>query len=85
LSALLPFLHQKANVDFLKSKQEEMKKWNNLLNERGSRSDKPIKPQVVASLLSDELPYGTCSSAVHYPAICSNSRHRRRQYNYSDT
>ena len=55
LSALLPLLHQKTDVSFLRSKQEEMKKWNKLLNERGSRTDKPIKPQFIASLISDEL------------------------------
>jgi pyruvate dehydrogenase (quinone)/pyruvate oxidase len=55
LSGLLPLLKQKSDVKFLKSKQLEMKNWNKLLYELGSRSSKPIKPQLVASTLSEEL------------------------------
>ncbi|MGA9150676.1 MAG: pyruvate oxidase, partial [Candidatus Nitrosopolaris sp.] len=55
LAALEPLLHQKNDLGFLKSKQEQMKKWNALLNERSTRTDKPIKPQFVARLVSEEL------------------------------
>ena len=55
LSALLPILRQKNDVKFLKSMQQEMKEWNTLLKERSTRNEKPIKPQVIASLVSDEL------------------------------
>jgi pyruvate dehydrogenase (quinone) len=55
LSALIPLLHQKTNFEFLKSKQEAMKNWNNLIKERSSRTDRPIKPQYIADILSDEL------------------------------
>ncbi len=55
LTALLPLLRQKENLDFLKSKQWEMKNWINLLNERSTRTDKPIKPQVIAAAVSAEL------------------------------
>ena len=55
LSALLPLLHQKYDLGFLKSKQVAMKKWNNLLKEQSTRNDKPIKPQVIAKAVSDEL------------------------------
>jgi pyruvate dehydrogenase (quinone)/pyruvate oxidase len=55
LSALLPILRQKNDVEFLKSMQQEMKEWNTLLKERSTRNEKPIKPQVIASLVSDEL------------------------------
>ncbi|HET7284143.1 MAG TPA: thiamine pyrophosphate-dependent enzyme [Nitrososphaeraceae archaeon] len=55
LSALLPLLHQKYDLGFLKSKQVAMKKWNNLLKEQSTRNDKPIKPQVIAEAVSDEL------------------------------
>ena len=55
LSALLPLLHQKYDRGFLKSKQVAMKKWNNLLKEQSTRNDKPIKPQVIAKAVSDEL------------------------------
>jgi pyruvate dehydrogenase (quinone)/pyruvate oxidase len=55
LSALIPLLHQKTNLEFLKSKQEAMKNWNKLIKERSSRTDRPIKPQYIADILSDEL------------------------------
>jgi pyruvate dehydrogenase (quinone) len=55
LSALIPLLHQKTNLEFLKSKQEAMKNWNKLIKERSSRTDRPIKPQYIADVLSDEL------------------------------
>src|SRR6476469_6002543 len=44
LSELLPHLVQKENQEFLKSRQQEMKKWNILLEERSRRTDNPIKP-----------------------------------------
>jgi len=55
LSALLPMLGQKDNLHFLNSKQQAMKSWRTLLNESSSRTDKPIKPQVIASAVSKEL------------------------------
>ncbi len=55
LVALLPLLRQKENLDFLRSKQQAMKNWIHLLNERGTRTDKPIKPQVIAAAVSAEL------------------------------
>ena len=55
LTALLPMLQQKQNLDFLKSKQQAMKNWISLLNEQSTRTDKPIKPQVIAAAVSGEL------------------------------
>jgi pyruvate dehydrogenase (quinone) len=55
LSALLPLINQKDNLEFLKSKQHAMKNWNNLLKEQSTRNDKPIKPQVIAREVSEEL------------------------------
>jgi pyruvate dehydrogenase (quinone)/pyruvate oxidase len=55
LSALLPLLDQKYDRGFLKSKQDAMKKWNRLMKEQSTRTDKPIKPQVIAEAVSDEL------------------------------
>ena len=55
LTTLLPMLHQKQNLDFLKSKQQAMKNWISLLNEQSTRTDKPIKPQVIAAAVSAEL------------------------------
>jgi len=55
LSALLPLLNQNDNLEFLNSKQQAMKSWNSLLKEQSTRTDKPIKPQVIAKAISDEL------------------------------
>ena len=55
LSALLPLLNQKENQEFLESKQKAMENWNKLLEEKSTRTDKPIKPQVIAKAVSDEL------------------------------
>jgi pyruvate dehydrogenase (quinone) len=55
LAALLPLLWQKRNLDFLRSKQQAMKNWVDLLKERSTRTDKPIKPQVIAAAVSAEL------------------------------
>ena len=55
LSSLLPLIREKNNNEFLKSKQDAMKDWIGLLNERSSRSDKPIKPQVIARAVSELL------------------------------
>jgi pyruvate dehydrogenase (quinone)/pyruvate oxidase len=55
LSELLPLLDQREDKEFLKSKQQGMKNWNKLLLEKSTRTDKPIKPQVIAKIVSDEL------------------------------
>jgi pyruvate dehydrogenase (quinone) len=48
LQQLLPLLQAKPDRSFLEKAQEGMKKWWALMEERGTRSDKPMKPQVVA-------------------------------------
>jgi pyruvate dehydrogenase (quinone) len=55
LAALLPLLQQKHDDHFLKTKQHAMKSWISLLEEQSTRTDKPIKPQVVAAAVSEEL------------------------------
>jgi pyruvate dehydrogenase (quinone)/pyruvate oxidase len=56
LAALLPLLNEKhKSLEFLQSKQHAMKKWNDLLKEQSSRTDTPIKPQVIAAALSEVL------------------------------
>ena len=55
LAALLPLLQQKHDDHFLKAKQQAMKSWISLLEEQSTRTDKPIKPQVVAAAVSEEL------------------------------
>lgn len=63
LSELIPLLHDRRtgrndndpSIQFLKSKQNDMKKWNDLLNEQSGRDNEPIKPQVIAAAVSDVL------------------------------
>jgi pyruvate dehydrogenase (quinone) len=55
LQGLLPQLKQNKHRDFLKDAQREMKKWWELMEARGTRRDKPMKPQVVAWELGKRL------------------------------
>jgi pyruvate dehydrogenase (quinone) len=48
LDALLPLVEPKPDRDFLEKMQEHMQTWRELLRERGTRDDAPMKPQVVA-------------------------------------
>lgn len=48
LDRLLPMLKRNQDRAFLKKAQKGMKKWWDLMEERGTREDKPMKPQVVA-------------------------------------
>ena len=58
LQLLLPSLQKKSDRSFLEKAQEGMKAWWELIEDRGTRSDKPMKPQVVAwelgKLLKDD-------------------------------
>lgn len=51
LQALLLMLKKK-DGKFLKKSQERMKDWNELMQERGTRKDMPMKPQVVTHTLN---------------------------------
>jgi pyruvate dehydrogenase (quinone) len=55
LRALLPLLRPKTDRTFLQSAQARMKQWNELMDERGTRMDLPLKPQVVAHQLNQLL------------------------------
>jgi pyruvate dehydrogenase (quinone) len=48
LKQLLPLLQRNQERSFLENAQQGMKKWWELMEERGTRKDKPMKPQVVA-------------------------------------
>jgi pyruvate dehydrogenase (quinone) len=54
LQALLPLVEPKTDK-FLKKAQERMKDWNALMTERGTRTDMPMKPQVVTHTLNKLL------------------------------
>jgi pyruvate dehydrogenase (quinone)/pyruvate oxidase len=55
LQLLLPKLKTNKHRDFLKKAQKNMKDWWELMEERGTRRDKPMKPQVVAWELGKRL------------------------------
>ena len=55
LRALLPLVHRKSNRAFLTRSQEHMRQWNQLMEERGTRTDMPLKPQVIAHKLNEFL------------------------------
>jgi pyruvate dehydrogenase (quinone) len=56
LEALLPLVPRKADRSFLEAAQKGMADWNKLLTEQASRTDKPMKPQVVAHHVDQLLP-----------------------------
>lgn len=68
LRSLLPRLDQKQDRSFLQTAQDGMKSWRQLMEERGTRTDKPMKPQVVAhelnKLLSDRTILTTDSGTI---------------------
>ena len=68
LGLLLPLLEKKDNRAFLEKAQENMKGWNSLLKERGTRTDMPMKPQVVTwnlnKLLNDDAIVSSDSGTI---------------------
>lgn len=55
LQALMPLLKRNEDRHFLDKAQSGMKDWWKLMEERGTRQDKPMKPQVVAWELGKRL------------------------------
>jgi pyruvate dehydrogenase (quinone)/pyruvate oxidase len=55
LDALLPLLARKEDRGFLESAQRGMQAWRELMMERATRADRPMKPQVVAWELGRRL------------------------------
>ncbi len=68
LKMLLPKLHQNEKSSFLEAAQKGMKDWNALMEERGTRQDMPMKPQVVAhelnKLVRDDAIVATDSGTI---------------------
>ena len=56
LAALLPFIERREDRSFLETAQKSMAEWWELMSERASRDDVPIKPQRVAWELSELAP-----------------------------
>ncbi|MFZ0391489.1 MAG: thiamine pyrophosphate-dependent enzyme [Calditrichia bacterium] len=55
LEKLFPLIKRKPDRSFLEKAQDGMKDWWELMEERGTRKDKPMKPQVVAWELGKRL------------------------------
>ncbi len=55
LKALLPLLNRNTDRSFLEKAQQGMQDWNALIEERGTRQDMPMKPQVAAYELDKRL------------------------------
>lgn len=55
LRALLPLLEKKSDRGFLTTAQASMQQWNELMEERGTRMDSPLKPQVVVRAVNEFL------------------------------
>ncbi|MHB8568469.1 MAG: thiamine pyrophosphate-dependent enzyme [Nitrososphaerales archaeon] len=55
LRALNPLVNPNSDGSFLKDMQDKMGDWWKLMGKRGSKTDYPLKPQVVAWTLSDLL------------------------------
>ena len=68
LRLLLPLIEWKENRAFLEKAQENMKGWNKLMEERGTRTDMPMKPQVVTwnlnKLLNDDAIVSSDSGTI---------------------
>jgi pyruvate dehydrogenase (quinone)/pyruvate oxidase len=68
LRTLLRQLDYREDRSFLEEAQAGMKEWNELMLERGTRQDKPMKPEVVAyelnKLLSDDAIVATDSGTI---------------------
>ncbi len=55
LAALVPLILRKQDRGFLEKAQQSMQKWNQLMLERATRPDRPMKPQVPAHALNKFL------------------------------
>ncbi|MEP6957997.1 MAG: thiamine pyrophosphate-dependent enzyme [Nitrospirota bacterium] len=55
LRAMLPLIHAKKDRNFLTQAQTNMARWRALMEERGTRMDLPLKPQVVVHQLNQFL------------------------------
>lgn len=68
LEALAPLLKRKDNRRFLERAQSAVKSWRELMTERGTRRDSPMKPQVVTheldAILDDDAIIATDSGTV---------------------
>ncbi len=73
LAALLPLVQHKTDRSFLEEAQKGMREWNDLLLKQAERTDKPLKPQVVAHhlnhfLTDDAIVVSDCGTVTTWAA-----------------
>lgn len=73
LAALLPQISPKEDRRFLEKTQKSVEKWNELLHQRATWADKPLKPQVVADrinqfLADDAIVVADCGTVTSWAA-----------------
>ena len=87
LEALVPLLDRREDRQFMETAQQRMKDWNELMDDRGTRKDFPLKPQVVAhelsKLLADDAIISTDSGTVTAWAARHISIRRGQQFSCS--
>lgn len=68
IQALLPLLDSREDRSFLRQAQKSMAEWRNLMKERATRQDEPMKPQVVTyeldKMLEDDAIITTDSGTI---------------------
>jgi thiamine pyrophosphate-dependent acetolactate synthase large subunit-like protein len=69
LRALLPLINHKRERSFLEHAQDGMKHWNKLMEIRGTRPDKPMKPHVVTHHLN-KLLIGAVAAFPDRQVVC---------------
>src|SRR5947207_5076914 len=55
LQVLLPMIRRRSDRSFLESAQAGMKEWRELMRARAQRDEVPMKPQLVAGVLNDQI------------------------------
>lgn len=89
LQALLPLLQRNEDRGFLEQAQQQMAAWWTLMEQRGTRSDVPMKPQVPAwqlsSLLADNAIVCGDAGTVTYWANRQIKIRRGQMFSFSGT
>jgi pyruvate dehydrogenase (quinone) len=87
LQVLVPLLEKRKDGAFLKKSRQRMKEWRELMHDRVSRKDTPMKPQVVAhhlgELLDDDAIITTDSGTVATWVARHVDIRRRQQFSLS--
>jgi pyruvate dehydrogenase (quinone) len=88
LAALIPFLERNEDRAFLEQAQRGIREWWELMEQRGTRTDTPMKPQVVAWHLSqalddDAIVCGDSGQVTYW--VTQMMLRRQQQFIYSGT